>query len=266
MPSMQTCECSLALVPNLQTKIIEEHRTNFTSGKNDDYIDASINEVQRRKSANNEPGLFDDYALNANLRVFLGAGTESTTSTLRWALLFLITHPDIQRKVQAEIDEVIGRERSPALEDRLNMPYTEATLQEVHRRGSVAWLNAPHSNSTEATKILGFHIPKQTMIIANLYAVHHEEKLFPDPFSFRPERFINEHGQFVKSEHVIPFAVGKRFCLGEPLARMELFLYFTTMFQKFTFERPEGETLTTETEPDFLNVPAPFKLRAIPRT
>jgi len=246
-------------------RIITEHRKNFFPGKYDDYIDAYLNEVQRREKAKNEPEIFDDITLNANLRIILGAGTETTTTFIRWSLVFLMSHPDIQSKVQAEIDEVIGRERSPTSEDRLNMPYTEATMQEVHRRGSVLWLNLPHRN-TEETKLLSFRIPKHSTVMTNLHAVHHDEKLFPDPFSFRPERFINEKGQFVKSEHVIPFGTGKRACLGESLGRMEIFLYLTSMLQKFTFRKPDGEVLPTESEPDFANAPLPYKLIAVPRT
>jgi cytochrome P450 len=250
---------------DIQKRFIGEHRKNFTPGKYDDYIDAYLNEVDRREKSKDNPELFDDTALNINLRVFLGAGTETTSTTLRWALLFMIMLPDVQRKVQKEIDDVIGRERTPSMEDRLKMPYTEATLQEIHRRGSVVWLNVPHCN-TEESNLLGYRIPKRSVIVTNIMAIHHEEKLFPDPYSFRPERFINEQGQFVKSEHVIPFSVGKRFCLGEPLARMELFLYFTSMLQKFTFKNPEGQVLTTDSEPDFMNCPFAFKLHAIPRS
>jgi len=249
----------------LQKGFIDEHRKNFVPGKYDDYIDAYLNEVDRREKSKNNPELFDETALNINLRSFFGAGTETTATTLRWGLLFLMMHPDIQAKVHKEIDDVIGRERSPSAEDKLKMPYTEATLQEVHRRGSAAWLSIPHS-TTEESNLLGFRIPKHTMIMPNIMAVHHEEKLFPDPYSFRPERFINEHGQFVKSEHVIPFSVGKRFCLGESLARMEVFLYFTSMLQKFTFKNPEGQVLTTDSEPDFMNCPLQFKLHAVPRS
>jgi cytochrome P450 len=247
-----------------QKKFIDEHRKNFTPGKYDDFIDAYLNEVDRREKSKNEPELFDETTLNVNLRSLIAAGTETTSTTLRWGLLFLLTHPDVQAKVQKEIDDVIGRERSPSIVDKVNMPFTEATLLEIHRRASIIWLNVPHS-TIEETTLQGFRIPKQTMIMTNIMAIHHNEKLFPDPFSFRPERFINERGQFVKNEHVIPFSVGKRFCLGEPLARMELFLYFTTMLQKFTFKNPEGQVLTTDSEPDFANSPEPFQLEAIPR-
>jgi cytochrome P450 family 2 subfamily U polypeptide 1 len=249
---------------DIQKRFIDEHRKNFTPGKHDDFIDAYLNEVIQREKSKNNSELFDETALNANLRVLLAAGVDTTSTTLRWGLLFMLVHPDVQAKVQKEIDNVIGRERTPSVEDKVNMPYTEATLQEIHRRASLVWLNVPHS-TIEETNLLGYRIPKRTTIMTNIKAIHHDEKLFPDPFSFRPERFINDNGEFVKSEHVIPFSVGKRFCLGEPLARIELFLYFTSMLQKFTFKNPEGQVVTTESEPDFMNAPPPFELQAISR-
>jgi len=245
--------------------MIAEAQKNLTPGKCESYIDVYLNERNDREKTKSEPELFDLGALSANVRGFFNAGTETTTTTLEWAILFMILHPDIQRKVHLEIDDVIGQERTPTAEDRLKMPYTEATLLEASRRGSIVPFNLPHVNIDEAT-LKGFRIPKRTMIITNLYAVHHDEKLFPDPFSFRPERFINAHGQFVKSEHVIPFSIGKRFCLGEPLARMELFLYFTSMLQKFTFKNPEGQVLTTDSEPDFINTAPKYNVQAIRRS
>jgi len=245
-------------------EMMEKHRKEFTPGKKDSFIDAYFNEQLQREKTKNNPELFDDNTLVTNLRVIFGAGTETTSTTIEWAILFMLLHPDVQRKVHAEIDDVIGRERTPTAEDKLRMPYTEATLYETSRRGSVIPHNLPHSN-LEETHLKGFLIPKDTMIIPNIYAVHHDEKVFPDPFCFRPERFINEHGQFVKNEHVIPFSIGKRYCPGEPLARMELFLYFTSMLQRFTFKNPEGQVLSVDSEPDFINPPPQFKILAVPR-
>jgi cytochrome P450 family 2 subfamily U polypeptide 1 len=245
-------------------QIAEEHRKAYQPGSKDDYIDAYITEKAEREKSKNNAEMFDDDSLHQNLNLLFLAGTETSTTTLRWGLLFMMMHPDIQRKVQQEIDDVVGRQRLPSVNDRLQMPYTEATLLEISRRGCIVPMNVAHSNM-EDIHFGGYHLPKDSIILTNLWAVHHDEKLFPDPFSFRPERFINERGQFVKHEAVIPFSLGKRFCLGEPLARMELFLYFTSMLQKFTFVNPEGQVLTDDTMVSGVNAPYPFKLNAIRR-
>jgi cytochrome P450 len=223
----------------------EEHLKTYQPGSTRDYIDAYITEKAERERTNNNAEMFDYDALHQNLNLLFFAGGETTTTTLKWGTLYMLMHPDVQRKVQQEIDDVIGCERLPSMSDMLQMPYTQATLQEISRRATIVQTAFPHS-TTEAIDFCGFHLPEDTVIMPNLWGVHHDEKLFPDPFSFRPERFINERGQFVKHEAVIPFSLGKRFCLGEPLARMELFLYFTSMLQKFTFVNPEDQVLTDD--------------------
>jgi len=246
-------------------QIAEDHLKTYQPGSKTDYIDAYYTEKAERERTNNNAEMFDYNALHENLTVLFFAGTDTTTTTLRWGLIRMMMHPDIQRKVQQEIDDVVGRERLPTMEDKLRMPYTDATILEISRMASLAPVNAVHS-TLEDVNLGGYLIPKDTPIFTNLWAVHHDEKLFPDPFSFRPERFINEQGQFVKHEAVIPFSLGKRFCLGEPLARMELFLYFTSMLQKFTFVNPEDQVLTDEQLPSgSVRTPLPFRLCAIRR-
>jgi len=242
----------------------DRHVKEYQPGKNDDYINAYFTERELRQKQNNHAEMFDDFTLNRNLDILFKAGTETTTTTLRWGLLYMMMHPDVQRKVQQEIDDVIGSDRSPTMEDKLRMPYTDATLLEIARRATIVPLNVPH-RTTEDVQLDHFIIPKDATILTNLWAVHHDEKLFPDPFSFRPERFINERGQFVKHQAVIPFSLGKRFCLGEPLARMELFLYFTTILQKFTIVNPEGQVLTHDGIHSTVHGPKHYKLKAIPR-
>jgi len=246
-------------------EIADEHIKNYEPGSTRDYIDAYLTEKAERERTNNNAEMFDYQSLYDNLNMLFMAGTETTATTLRWGLLFMLMHPDIQRKVQKEIDDVIGRDRLPEMNDRLQLPYTEATLLEIMRRGFIATGNLPRS-TTEDVEFNGYLIPKDTIVFLNTWSVHFDEKLFPDPYSFRPERFINEHGQFVKHEAVIPFALGKRFCLGEPLARMELFLYFTSMLQKFTLVNPEGQVLRTEAVIGQVLFPKPYSVSAIPRT
>jgi len=245
------------------TEIIEEHDV-AAPGESWDYIHAFSDERKRREQTGTHAEFFNESALNTNLRTLFNAGTETTSTTILWAILFLMVHPDVQRKVQQELDDVIGQDRAPAYDDRLLMPYTEATIHEVHRRGSVVPFSLARS-TLEEDNLQGYRIPKRTTIIPNLMAVHHDEKIFPDPFTFRPERFINKQGQFVKSEYVIPFSIGRRNCVGEALAAMEVFLYLTSLLQKFTLVKVEGDSLTTERNATVTNSPKPFSLRAIAR-
>ncbi|XP_054135950.1 cytochrome P450 2D14-like isoform X2 [Melozone crissalis] len=193
------------------------------------------------------------------------AGSETTSTTLRWALLYMLLHPEIQSKVQAEIDRVIGRERPPSMTDQASMPYTNAVIHEVQRCGDIVPVGIPHMTYRD-TELQGFFIPKGTTIITNLSSVLKDETVWEKPNEFYPEHFLDAKGQFVKPEAFLPFSAGRRACLGEQLARMELFLFFTTLLQKFTFVLPEDQPRPRQDGHFALtNSPHPYLLRALPR-
>ncbi|CAG7826688.1 unnamed protein product, partial [Allacma fusca] len=135
-------------------------------------------------------------------------------------------------KFQKEIDEVIGQSRRPSLADKPKMVYTEALTCEVLRKSSMVPLGAFHV-STEDTTFEGYDMPKGTFITANQHYIHHDPKIWGDPEIFRPERFIDSEGKIQKKECLIPFSIGKRVCPGETLARDEIFLFLTNLFQRF---------------------------------
>ncbi|XP_013396172.1 cytochrome P450 2D16 isoform X2 [Lingula anatina] len=138
----------------------------------------------------------------------------------------MVNHPDVQKRVQQEIDQVIGQGRVANMEDKARMPFTEATVLEVFRMSPVAPLGVPHATS-ETTILAGYTIPKDTMIVADFYRILHDENNFQDPYKFKPERWLDGDGP--------------RVCLGKGLAEMELFIFLTTLLQNFTFKVPEGE-------------------------
>jgi len=153
-------------------------------------------------------------------------------------------YPEIQDKARKEIRSLL-ESRWPSATDRARLVFTEAILMEVHRIASILPLSVMHRN-TSATRLRGYDIPEWAYVLPLLWAAHRDEKYYSDPDNFDPTRFLTTTGdsgetKLRKDLPLIPFSVGKRACLGEPLAKMELFLYFTVMIQNFRFSFPLDE-------------------------
>ncbi|XP_008060183.1 cytochrome P450 2D17-like isoform X1 [Carlito syrichta] len=245
-------------------KLVTEHRiTRDPAQPPRDLIDTFLDEMDKAKG--NPESSFN--AENLRLVVFdlFAAGMVTTSITLSWALLLMILHPDVQRRVQQEIDKVVGQARPPEMADQARMPFTTAVIHEVQRFGDIIPLGVPHM-TTRDTEVQGFHIPKGTMFFINLSSVLKDETIWEKPFSFHPEHFLDAQGHFVNQEAFMPFSAGRRVCLGEPLARMELFLFFTCLLQRFTFSVPTGQPRPSDQGVYRIIVaPSPYQLCAVPR-
>ncbi|XP_055339304.1 cytochrome P450 2J6-like [Paramacrobiotus metropolitanus] len=214
---------------------MKEHLDNFVPDRNADFLESYISAVKSGQystlSTTEIPLLLEDL---------FEAGFETTTTTLRWALLMMALHPDIQQRVQFELDRHVnaanGEFATPS--DKLDTPYVEATLMEAHRYASVVPMGVNHC-AQEDIQIEGYDVPKGAWVQANIYFVHHNDAWWDEPESFKPERFLKD-GQVQPSDNLMPFGLGKRRCLGEALARAELFILFTAIVQRFEIRLPEG--------------------------
>ncbi|XP_066543342.1 cytochrome P450 2J1 [Amia ocellicauda] len=191
------------------------------------------------------------------------AGTETLSKTLLWGLLYMVKYPEIQEKVQNEIERVIGQERQPSMDDRPSMPYTYAVIHEIQRFANILPITPPRVSHYDTT-IAGYDIPKGVMVLPLLMPILYDKSEYQTADRFNPEHFLDKEGKFVKRENVMPFSVGKRMCPGEELARMELFLFFTSFLQRFTFRAPDRVKLTMESVIGITRGPKPFKICAIP--
>ena len=192
------------------------------------------------------------------------AGIEITTTTMNWFFAFSVLWPETQKKIHEELDRVIGRTRRPCMDDRPSLNYFEAAVNETLRFASVTSIAVPHCTTCD-TSVAGYKIPKGTHVFYNLYAMHHDERHWVDPENFRPERWLNEEGNYVAGAHnsFLPFPAGKRVCFGEALAKMELFLILAKVYQRFKFLPGNKEDLPKVDGFVFLtHEPKPYKIQA----
>uniref|UniRef100_A0A667Z2R1 Uncharacterized protein n=1 Tax=Myripristis murdjan TaxID=586833 RepID=A0A667Z2R1_9TELE len=228
---------------------IEKHKRDWDPFNHRDFID---------KKNDAEAGFNIENLVICTLDLF-EAGTETMTTTLRWLLLYMMKYPEIQEKVQEEIDRVIGQSRQPCLSDRANMPYTEAVIHETQRLRSILPLNVPRLCNKD-TYVGGYFIPQGTTLLVNLSSVLHDWTMWETPHRFNPQHFLDENGCFRKREAFYPFSVGRRMCLGEQLARMELFLFFTALLQRFSISPVPGQEVSFDTQGNVILGPKPFHI------
>ncbi|KAM7408041.1 hypothetical protein PAMA_001950 [Pampus argenteus] len=257
---------------SLLQKKYDEHKADYSDHVQRDLMDALLR--AKRSAENNNTaeisaesvGLSDDHLLMTVGDIF-GAGVETTTTVLKWAITYLIHHPQVQRSIQEELDSKVGRDRSPQLSDRGSLPYLEATIREVLRIRPVAPLLIPHVALSD-TSIGDFTVRKGTRVIINLWSLHHDEKEWKNPELFDPGRFLNSEGTglVIPSSSYLPFGAGVRVCLGEALAKMELFLFLSWVLQRFTLSVPPGHSLPSlEGKFGVVLQPAKYKVNATPR-
>ncbi|XP_050000656.1 cytochrome P450 2C25 isoform X18 [Alexandromys fortis] len=242
---------------------IKEHQESLNVANPRDFIDYYL--IKLKQESHNEQSEFTLENLAVTVFDLFGAGTETTSTTLRYALLLLLKHPDVTAKVQEEIHRVVGKHRSPCMQDRSHMPYTDAMIHEVQRFINLLPTNLPHAVTCDI-KFRNYLIPKGTTVIASLSSVLNDSKEFPNPEIFDPGHFLDKNGNFKKSDYFMPFSTGKRICAGEGLARMELFLFLTTILQNFKLKSlvKTKDIDTTPVLSGFASLPPQYQLCFIP--
>ncbi|XP_055942795.1 cytochrome P450 2J6-like [Argiope bruennichi] len=245
-------------------KEIDEHESTLDSNNIRDYMDGFLLQMKQREYRDPNTS-FTKAMLKGNSPSLIGAGSTTVRATMEWSMLSMAEFQDVQARIHAEIDEVIGRERTPEWADHIKMPFTEAVLMEIQRWKTVVPINLLRY-TTEPAQVAGYDIPAGMTTIANIHAIHNDPDFWEQPELFKPERFLSEDGkEVVKHECWIPFSLGKRACPGETLANVELFLYFTSLLQKFHIVFPEGKRHNFQGRVGATFEPLPYELCMIPR-
>ncbi|XP_074492017.1 cytochrome P450 2J2-like [Sebastes fasciatus] len=258
----QTVHANYKEIMTFLKKEVEKHQEEWNPDDPRDYIDVYLAEMEKKKEY--PQAGFNIETLLVCILDLIEAGTETTSTTLRWALLYMMHYPEIEEKVQAEIDRVIGQSRQPTIADRPNMPFTDAVIHETQRMGNIVPLGFPKMASKDTT-LGGYLIPKGTATTTILASVLFDKNEWATPDIFNPEHFLDSEGHFRRREAFLPFSAGKRACLGEHLARMELFVLFTSLLQHFTFSPVPGEMPSLEGVLGFTHSPEEFRMLAVPR-
>nr|KAK5449212.1 hypothetical protein LTR18_002301 [Exophiala xenobiotica] len=209
-------------------------------------------------------------SLNGNL---FGAGSDTSSSTLVTFVLACCAFPEVLPKAQEELDRVVGAYRSPGLDD--DLPYVRAFVKEVFRWRSVAIIGGQPHAPIQDDVYKGWYIPKNTWVQGNVWAIHRNEKEFPEPDRFCPERFFEDHPlhrPFPNEKGYMTFGWGRRVCSGQGLAEQGTFLTVARLLWAFNIQKAldkNGNEIPVDIfrYTNGLNMrPEPFECRITPRS
>lgn len=207
---------------------------------------------------NEDNGQIETEDIDYLLLTIMGSGFGAVPSLLTWLVGYMVAFPEIQQTVQKELDEVVGRKRFPNLCDQPYLPYTSAVIMEVQRIVTIYPFLLPH-RTTESCIFQGYDIPQDTLILFNVWSVHHDKRHWRNPMRFDPMRFLDDGGELSIPDFYLPYGGGERRCPGESLVDVEAFLFFTHLLHQLTFT-PGPQIPNLEGEYDYIVSPKPFKI------
>ncbi|KAF8037417.1 hypothetical protein BT93_B0348 [Corymbia citriodora subsp. variegata] len=225
------------------TAIVEEHKASMgkAGNKHNDLLSTLIS---LQDVADEEGGKLTDTEIKALLLNMFTAGTDTSSSTTEWAIAELIRHPKILARVQQEIDAVVGRDRLVTELDLPHLPYLQAVIKETFRLHPSTPLSLPRI-AAESCEINGYHIPKGTTLLVNVWAIARDPETWAEPLEFRPERFLpggEKPNADVRGNdfEVIPFGAGRRICAGMSLGLRMVQFMTATLAHAFDWELAHG--------------------------
>ncbi|XP_023320166.1 cytochrome P450 2J6 [Eurytemora carolleeae] len=245
---------------HLMKELINNHLKTLDVEQPRDFIDSYLIEIAGTTSPNSSFYGANGYEnLAATLTDLFQAGSETTATTLRWAVLYLVLYPEVQQRIQVELDRVL-EDRDIELGDKEDLPYSQAVILEIQRLANILPHGGNHKTNMDV-EVNGFVIPADTFITP-VYAAILQGSHWIEGEKFNPDRFLDNTGNLRKDEHLIPFSIGKRQCLGESLAKAQLFIFITGLVRNYNLlVNPDtGAPLEHEYIPGFTISPKPFSI------
>ncbi|NP_001312090.1 flavonoid 3'-monooxygenase [Nicotiana tabacum] len=228
------------------TSILEEHKSNqFGETKEHEDLLSTLISL-KKEEGDNEGGKLTDSEIKALLLNLFIAGTDTSSSTVEWAIAELIRNPRILAQAQHEIDKVVGKNRLVMESDLAQLTYLEAIVKETLRLHPSTPLSLPRIAS-ESCEINGYFIPKGSTLLVNVWAIARDPNEWVNPLEFRPERFL-PGGEKPKVDvrgndfEVIPFGAGRRICAGMNLGIRMVQLITATLIHAFNWDLPIGQS------------------------
>ncbi|XP_023139824.1 cytochrome P450 1A1 [Amphiprion ocellaris] len=226
-------------------KIVSEHYATYDKDNIRDITDSLIDHCEDRKLDENANVQMSDEKIVGIVNDLFGAGFDTVSTALSWSVMYLVANPEMQERLYQEIKDNVGLDRTPLLSDKTKLPLLEAFILELFRHSSFLPFTIPHCTSKD-TSLNGYFIPKDTCVFINQWQINHDPDLWKDPSSFNPERFLSADGTEVnkmEGEKVLIFGLGRRRCIGEVIARHEVFLFLAIIIQNLHFHNLPGKPL-----------------------
>ena len=239
-------------------EVVDSHKKVEPSSEDPkDFIEAFLAEMAKDRAHSS----FTEQQLLVLCSELFGAGGEPTSVTLKWAIRYLAMNPEIQRKAQQEIDDVVGNgDRPVECADRTSFPYIQALIQDLIRIADIHPIGVVHSPS-EDVEMDGFLIPKGSFVFPNFHHIHHDPMYWEKPNELYPEHWLDAEGNFIsKREGFLAFGVGKRKCPGQEVAQMELFTFLSNLLKNFTFKLTPEDTGKIESTAGVVVSPKPYPI------
>ncbi|KIM82350.1 hypothetical protein PILCRDRAFT_8150 [Piloderma croceum F 1598] len=238
--------------------------------KSGDYIE-SFTSMGLQPEGGKLPNPEEEDILKWCSAALYAGGSDTTVSVMTTFFLMMTLHPDVQRRAQAEIDRVVGKDRLPSIDDQKALPFTMAVIKEVLRCAPVVPAGLPH-RVTQENIYQGFRIPKGTTVVANIWAITRDSDMYPNPSVFDPERFVPRPGFEVQTDpRKWVFGFGRRVCPGAHFAETTVFVNIAGILATFNISKAVKDGKEVEPEIGFkshgiISHPKPFDCRITPRS